>query len=527
MSLTLDRPASPTAAILIVEDERIVALNLQGKLQKMGYRVPATAASGEDAIRLTEVHRPDLVLMDIHLEGAMDGVEAARILRDRFQTAVVYLTAYSNQEIVARAKVTEPFGYILKPFSERELEVVIEMALYRKQMEQRLEYLEEQFRQAKKLEAIGRLAGGIAHDFNNLLTIINGYTSIVQSSLSAHDRNCEMLAEVLKAGDRAAALTAQLLAYSRKQLLQPRIIDLNELLAGTEKMLRRIIGEDIDLHLAPAQGLHRVKVDPAQMEQVVMNLCVNSRDAMPRGGRLDIETGNLTLADPGRGELQPGAHVVLTVRDTGCGMDQDVLGHLFEPFFTTKEQGKGTGLGLAMVYGTVKQSGGQVEVESQPGRGTVFRILLPAVLPTPAEPTRPAFAGLPRGSETVLLVEDEEAVRKLTAHLLTQIGYTVLVAAGGEQALQIVANHRGPLHLLMSDVVMPRMSGRQVAEAVKVVHPAVKVLFQSGYTDDALLRHGIEASEQDLILKPFTLTDLARRVREVLDRAAAKLQAPG
>jgi signal transduction histidine kinase len=380
---------------------------------------------------------------------------------------------------------------------------------------------EEQFRQAQKLEMVGRLAGGVAHEFNNLLSVINGYTNLVLSSLHPHDRHRELLEEVLRAGERAVSLTQQLLAYSRQQMLQPRVVDLNELVRGTEKTLRCILGEDIELRIATGENLDPIKVDPVQMEQVLLNLVINARDALPAGGALTIETTHTHLAESrftDQARMNPGPYTVLTVTDTGCGMDEGTLRHIFEPFFTTKEQGKGTGLGLAMVWGTVKQSGGHVEVESRPGRGTTFRLYLPGIEEISAEERQTGPDHMPGGTKTVLLVEDEQGVRKLAAHLLGLSGYKVLEAENGPQALEIIAHYPRRIDLLVSDVVMPGMSGPQVAEAVKIVHPSVKVLFPSGYSDDALQGHGVAAGEQNFLQKPFTLADLARTVREVLGR---------
>jgi PAS domain S-box-containing protein len=758
--------------ILVVEDEQIVAAGLCKRLASLGYEVPGTAAAGEEAVRLAEELRPNLVLMDIRLEGAMDGVEAAALIRSRFRIPVIYLTAYSNAEVLDRAKLTEPHGYVLKPFDERELHVVVEMALYKHRAEEALHQrerwlsavltsigdavvttddagrvtwmspraegltgwataeakgkdveqvfqivhegtrqaveaplykamregviaplandtvlvardkterpiddcaapitdaggatlggvmvfrdvtarklaeealrlrdraiqavsqgivitgphppecpiiyvspgfvrltgyeahevvgrncrflqgpdtdretvaqvraalqaeqaiavgllnyrkdgrpfwnalsiapihddsgkvthfvgvltdvterrkLEAQFRQAQKLEAIGRLAGGVAHDFNNMLTVINGYSQIVTGMLPKHDKARELVEEIFKAGERAAGLTRQLLAYGRKQFLQPQVFSLNDLLARVDKLLRRMIGEDIELVTVAAPDLLPVKADPGQLEQVVMNLAVNARDAMPTGGKLTIETQNIQIDEgpsPARFEAPPGPYVLLAVTDTGSGMDEATKANIFEPFFTTKGEGLGTGLGLATVYGIVKQSDGQIQVYSEPGHGTTFIIYLPSA--TGAALARgpgqaPQALG---GTETVLLVEDEAAVRSLTHYVLKQYGYKVLVASSGAEALEIAARHEGPLDLLITDVVMPRMSGRQLAEALLRTRPGLGAMYLSGYTDDAVFRHGIQGPETSVLQKPFTLSALAQKVRERLDRKA-------
>jgi PAS domain S-box-containing protein len=381
--------------------------------------------------------------------------------------------------------------------------------------------LEEQLRQSQKLEAVGRLAGGIAHDFNNLLTVINGYGDVLLATLDEHDPSRHMVGEIHKAGQRAAALTSQLLAFGRKQMIQPRVLDLNAVVADLQTMLARLIGEDVELVTALATGLARIKADASQVEQVIVNLAVNARDAMPRGGQLTIATGNANLGGADAGgpsEVRPGPYVVLSVSDTGIGMDEATRSHVFEPFFTTKEVGQGTGLGLATVYGIVKQSGGEVEVASEVGRGTTFRVFLPAL--AEAAPDVPATQGPadpPGGREVVLVVEDEGEVREFTRCLLGRLGYRVLAAGGGAEALRVAEEHTGPIDLLVTDVVMPQMSGRQVAEALRRRRPGLRVLYVSGHTNDARVRHGVEEAEVAFLQKPFSEADLAAKVRQVLD----------
>jgi PAS domain S-box-containing protein len=384
--------------------------------------------------------------------------------------------------------------------------------------------LEAQLRHAQKMEAIGQLAGGVAHDFNNLLTVITGYSELLLQGLAADDASHRIVSEIRKAGERAARLTHQLLAFSRKQILAPVLLDLNAIVSDMEKMLRRLIGEDIELITVPDPALGRVKADPGQIEQVIVNLAVNARDAMPRGGKLTLATANVFLDEPyGRTheEIAPGGYAMLAVADTGCGMDEETKSHLFEPFFTTKEVGKGTGLGLATVYGIVKQSGGHVEVDSRPGQGSTFKIFLPlAAEPDTGFAPQPADANHLQGRETILLVEDEVAVRRLALRILRQCGYTVMDAENGPEALSMVEAHAGPLDLLLTDVVMPRMSGRQLADQLLALRPQLKVLFLSGYTDDAIVRHGVQDTEVRFLQKPFTSASLARKVRQVLDQAS-------
>jgi PAS domain S-box-containing protein len=380
--------------------------------------------------------------------------------------------------------------------------------------------LEEQFRQAQKMEAVGQLAGGIAHDFNNLLTAILGYADLLAGRLKPESAEAEDLHEIRKAGERAAALTRQLLAFSRQQVLERKVLDLNHLILELEKMLRRLIGEDVALVTVLDPALRRVWADAGQLEQVVMNLAVNARDAMPRGGKLTIETANVELDEAyarQHATVRPGSFVMLAVSDNGTGMDAETLSRVFEPFFTTKERGKGTGLGLATVYGIVKQSGGHVWAYSEPGRGTAFKIYLPLA----AEGVSPEAVPAPgtislQGSETVLLVEDDASVRALTRVILENHGYTVLEAGTGEEALEIVRNFDGTIHLVLTDVVMPSMGGSTLVSRVERLRPGVKVLYMSGYTDDAVFRHGLLDQGRVFLQKPFTPGTLARKVREAL-----------
>ena len=382
--------------------------------------------------------------------------------------------------------------------------------------------LEEQFRQAQKMEAVGRLAGGIAHDFNNLLMVIQGYADLLAERLpegEALRRNAE---QIRAASQRAAALTQQLLAFSRKQILAPKVLNVHAVVTDLEKILRRVIGEDIELRTASTADLWLTKADRSQIEQVIMNLAVNARDAMPTGGRLTIETENvefdMSISNPPT-VLAPGKYVMLAVTDNGCGMDEKVQAHIFEPFFTTKEKGKGTGLGLATVYGVVKQSGGYIWVYSEPGRGTTFKIYLPRIEEenVPAARDRlPTQKATPRGSEVILLAEDEKGVRELAREYLETSGYTVIVAENGHAAIDLASRHSGPIHLLMTDVVMPGMGGPELAERIKALRPEIKVLYMSGYTDQAIMHQGVLQTGAVLLQKPFTLAALASKLREML-----------
>jgi two-component system, cell cycle sensor histidine kinase and response regulator CckA len=382
--------------------------------------------------------------------------------------------------------------------------------------------LEEQLRHAQKMEAVGRLAGGIAHDFNNLLMVIQGYADLLAERLPSDDplrRNAE---QIQMASQRATSLTRQLLAFSRKQMLAPTVLNIQTVVADMEKILKRLIGEDISLEASSAADLGLIKADRSQVEQVILNLAVNARDAMPDGGRLTIETANVELdasyAHP-PAVMSPGKYVMLAVTDNGCGMDAETQAHIFEPFFTTKEKGKGTGLGLATVYGIVKQSGGYIWVYSESGQGTSFKVYLPRIEEERTEVVRDRgteVRALPRGSETILLVEDEKGVRELAREYLEMTGYTVIEAENGYTAVDLAAMHAGPVHLLMTDVVMPGISGRELADRITKIRPGIKVLFMSGYTDQSVVHHGILETDAVLLQKPFTVVALASKLRELL-----------
>ncbi|AMV24267.1 Blue-light-activated protein [Gemmata sp. SH-PL17] len=635
----------PTS-VLIVEDERIIALGIQKRLTSMGYSIAGLAATGADAVRKATDLRPSIVLMDIRLEGDMDGIEAAARVRGQLDLPVVYLTANSDPETLRRAKITEPYGYVLKPYEDRDLQTAIEMALYKHEMERRLrdnerwlaatlgsigdgliaideggrvrfmnglaeqltgwaavdaqgrpveevfpivsdrtralvtnpalealrtrqpaaiaegtlllqraggevpiddsaapisdangrlagavlvfrdvterKRLEEHLRQAQKMEAVGRLAGGIAHDFNNIMTVIGGFSELILSGILPPSEVREHLQEVKAASDRAAALTRQILAFSRKQILLPCALNLNAVVRDTAGMVRRLIGSHIEFATEADPFLGSVMADPTQITQVLMNLALNARDAMPRGGRLTVRTSDLRLDDgavPPIPGLKPGRYAVLEMTDTGSGMTDEVKGKIFEPFFTTKGN-QGTGLGLSTVYGIVSQTGGDVGVVSAPGRGTTFSVYLPVSEPLPDPRAAEGGPQTDRGSETILVTDDDAGVRRVITMLLAQKGYAVLDASSGPEALGLARAHAGPIHMLLTDVVMPGMSGGELAQAVVPLRPGIKVMFVSGYTEDALVERGLAESTAVFLHKPFTAEVLTRLVREVLDRPA-------
>lgn len=399
---------------------------------------------------------------------------------------------------------------------ERTLELENAYQELHKEMEQRKSF-EEKYYQSQKMEAIGRLAGGIAHDFNNLLTIIQGYSQLLMAKLMDTDPLYEKINQINLAGTRAETLIRQLLAFSRKQVIQPKVLNLNQVVKEIEKMIRRLIGEDIDLSITLDSKLDAVKMDHGQMEQIIMNIVVNSRDAMPSGGKLSIATKNVH-AENSHPLLPAGDYVMMSISDTGIGMEDDIKSHIFEPFFTTKEKGIGTGLGLATVYGIVQQSEGHITAQSERNKGTSIQIYLPRVqVPASVKTeTRVALSDI-RGSETILIVEDETFLREMIKETLTSFGYSIISASGGQEAIPLCKKHKNKIHLILTDVVMPQMDGREFIEYLKPLHPRTKVLYMSGYTDDDILRHGIHDLETEFIQKPFSPIALVRKIREILD----------
>jgi signal transduction histidine kinase/ActR/RegA family two-component response regulator len=427
----------------------------------------------------------------------------------------------------ARAAVERQNEDLAVRVAERTRELAAANDALRREMAERertegaLRASEAQLRQAQKMEAIGRLAGGIAHDFNNVLTAIASYSDFIRDASAPDDERRSDAEEIRRAADRAAFLTRQLLAFSRRQILQPRVLDLNAVVRSTEAMLRRTIGEDVTLRTELDPGLGRIRADPGQIEQVLLNLVINARDAMPRGGAVTVATQDVDFdAAEAGARLLPGGgpYVALTVRDTGTGMDAQTRARIFEPFFTTKDPGKGTGLGLSTVYGIATQSGGGIGVDTAVGHGTTFTLWFPRVAADVDERAAdPPAATSPTGSETILVVEDDPTVRALIGRGLREYGYDALEAADGAAAVQLCARHPGPIHLLVTDVVMPEVSGRELMEQLAGIRPELRVLLMSGYTDDAIVRHGVVGLDVPFLQKPFTPEELARKIREVLD----------
>jgi two-component system, cell cycle sensor histidine kinase and response regulator CckA len=465
-------------------------------------------------------------------EPLIAAVDQAYLEADSDRRMVERSLDLSSQELLqANAQLRVLLGDLERLVDERTADLVLANQALRDQAADR-HRIEEELRHSQKMDAIGRLAGGVAHDFNNLLTVILGYTDRLRAEIDDGRANRDTLKEIRAAAERAAALTKQLLAFSRRQVLQPRILALNDIVQNMQEMLKRLIGENIELvtKLSPDLGL--VRADPGQLDQVIVNLVVNARDAMAQGGRLVIETSNVKVETSHRRDhdTPPGDYVRLAVTDTGCGISAQTQARMFEPFFTSKEAGKGTGLGLATVYGIVKQSDGHISVRTELGKGSTFTITLPRLredvrAPRPAAP-RNARA-VSTGGETILLVEDEEGVRRLARAELEGRGYVVLEAANCEEALARSMWHDGPIHLLLTDVVMPDGSGRFVAERLSAERPTMRVLYMSGYTDSTMLHHGIAETGLPFLQKPFTTVSLAHKVREVIDADRATRHARG
>jgi two-component system cell cycle sensor histidine kinase/response regulator CckA len=499
--------------VLLLEDRPADAKLVLHELQRGGYE-PQWERVDSEADFVARLHAPwDIILADYSLPQ-FDAASALKLVQQRnIDVPFIIVSGTIGEELAVEAMKNGAADYLLKDRLSR-LGPAVAQALAQRQ-------LREQLRRSQKMEAIGRLAGGVAHDFNNLLTVIHGYSDMALAQLRDGDPLRENIEEIRRAAIRAAALTRQLLAFSRKQYLQPALVDLNGMLGEIEKMLRRLIGEDIELSIQPADDLWPVRVDPGQIEQVVMNLVVNARDAMPQGGKLTITTANVELDESYTAthpDARPGPHALLAVSDDGVGMERQTLAHLFEPFFTTKGPEKGTGLGLATAYGIVKQSGGHIAVYSEVGHGTCFKVYLPRdpeAAATDSQSQPPLAAS--NGRETVLLVEDEAGVRTLARQVLQQHGYDVLEASNGRDALHLSEEYSRPIHLLATDTVMPQMSGRELADRLAKLRPEMKVLFVSGYMDDAVLRHGLRHADAPFLQKPYTPQALAQKVREVLD----------
>ncbi len=516
--------------VLVADDNPFFSRMLQTTLEEWGYEVCRVSDGTEAWQVLQHKDGPRLAILDWVMPG-LDGLELCRRLRAREEGRGVYilvLTSKNSRQDAIAALQAGADDFVSKPFQREELQARLQAGKrivgLQAELAEKVVELEGALSGAQKLEAIGRLAGGVAHDFNNLLTIINGFSEFLRQTLPAGDHRRDMVDEIAKAGERGAGLTRQLLAFSRRQVLQPCSVQLNELLANLQKMLRRLIGEDIEFHTDLDPVLGCIHADPGQIEQVIMNLAVNARDAMPAGGTLRIETRNVVRPAPGRSDPLP--YVVLTVTDTGHGMDDETRQHIFEPFFTTKEPGKGTGLGLATVYGITRQTGGFIEVESAPGQGASFKVFLPET-PAGKVPQASMPCPVPRhgAGETILLVEDEASVRKMVRDILQLNNYRILEAGDGLEALEVCRRHRAPIDLLLTDIVMPRMGGHALAEHLCEHLPGLRVLYMSGYPSDVNVHQDLTRSGRPFLPKPFTPLTLTEKVSEALRRERTGLTA--
>ena len=532
------------ARILIVEDERIVALHLQQQLVKLGYEVPAAAASGSEALRLIASVQPDVVLMDIRIQGEMDGIETVARIPPEQRPAVIYLSAHSEDATLERAGATRAYGYLIKPFSERELHATIQTAVERRradlaqqESERRLAELlaqrtaeleqasaerlkaERAVQQLQKTEAIGRLTGGVAHDFNNLLTVVIGSLDLIAARVQDPQVQ-RMVQSASRAANRGQHLTSQLLAFSRQQILHPEVTRINPLITVFQDLLRHACGDQVMLTLDLATNLHPVEIDPAQLQSAILNLVMNARDAMPDGGTLAISTANAAIAgghDVTGIDIAPGDYVRIVVCDSGAGMAQEILPRAIEPFFTTKEVGKGSGLGLSQVYGFVRQSDGYLWIDSEPGRGTEIVLLLPRAAIA-------AVADSPVASHTpaVLVVEDDPDVLSVAVAMLNEGGYQVYTAVDGRDALELLRSDM-PIDVLLTDILMPNgVTGVDIARKLETLRPGTPVVLTSGWSRDALEElHGL-GKDQRLLPKPFRLAglldEIARAAHHSLSR---------
>jgi two-component system, cell cycle sensor histidine kinase and response regulator CckA len=508
--------------VLMVEDSEDDALMVLRELKRAGYDVDFKRVDTSDALQASLAERQwNLIISDFTMP-CLSGADALKLVRSTGSDApFIFISGTMGEDTAVAALKDGAQDYLVKTNLKR-LAPAVQRAMRETAERRQREHLEQHVHQLQKFEAIGRLAGGVAHDFNNLLGVILGQSEILLDR--SHDEGITSGLEMIReSAKRGASLTRQLLAFGRRQVLEPKVLNLNSVLEDVGKLLQRVIGEDIELEFQSASKIGSIKADPSQLDQVIVNLATNARDAMPSGGRLTFATADVELDEActdRRVVVRPGRYVQLIVSDTGCGMDKETQSHIFEPFFTTKEQGKGTGLGLATVYGIVKQSGGYIWVESRPGLGTAFKIYLPIAEAAAVSPRYVERSGeLPRGSETILVVEDDASLREVTCEFLRGSGYSVISAGLPEEALQIAECHNAPIDFLLTDVIMPKLNGRELATRLSKLWPGMKVLYVSGYTDGVMKggAHGTLEEGLAFLQKPFTRRALTWKIREILD----------
>ncbi len=518
-------PVTP-ARILIVEDERIVAGDVRARLRRLGYTVLDTVSTGDEAIRRAGELHPDLILMDIRLEGPVDGIQAAEVIHSRHGIPVVYLSAYADRQTVERAKVTEPFGYLLKPFEDGELHSTIEVALYKQKSEAQRHALEAQLLQAQKMESIGTLVVGLAHNLNNILAIILGYSSRLERSMDDPAKITQSITAINQAVRRGATLIQQLIGVTTKSNLQFSSVHVNVLLQDLLRMVAEIFPRTITLvqNLDPTSPY--VSADQNQLHQAVLNILLNARDAMPHGGTLSVSTDmvdGLSLRGQFPGPLDE-PYVRITIHDTGEGMDRETLSHVFEPFFTTRDRAMSTGLGLSVVYGIVTSHKGFIDITSTVGSGTTVTLFFPLESRSAATAglSPESFATQPGGKETILVVEDEEMLRSLVREVLTRAGYGVMEAVDGEEGVNVFRRHHTRIDLVLLDLGLPKLSGDEVFATLRTIRPDVKVMFSTGYVKKEKTAELLELGALGVVHKPFTVADMLATIREVLDAKGVK-----
>jgi two-component system, cell cycle sensor histidine kinase and response regulator CckA len=508
--------------IFIVEDEAIVALDLKTNLEKLGYLVLGSVPTGEEALERLLTLSPDLIILDIKLQGSIDGIDTADIINKKYEIPFILLSAYSDEKIIERAKHVEPYGYIIKPFSLNNLRAVIEIAMYRGRMKAELKKMELQLQQAEKMRAVGNLAGGIAHDFNNILTVILGYTTLIEEKMSMGESILPDIEGIRSAALRANVLTKHLLAFSRKQVLNPMLLGISQLLDNMSKIIHSIIPENIVFKVIETSKNLTVFIDPIQIEQVLLNLFINAKDALPNGGSIELRTGIINI-DQNKsvttGTIPGGEYIYISVKDTGTGIDSEDINHIFDPFFTTKKIHKGTGLGLASVYGIIKQSNGFIDVNSKFGQGSDFTIYLQSNQQKGSIQTPSSDIAIEKytGNESIFVVEDDDEIRTMIINMLNSNGYNTYESSNPGEALLISENRNVEFDLLISDVFMPLMNGKDLSNRLIKMGRTFKTIYISGYEGKMVKQMGVNINTKQFIPKPFQWIELLSLVRSTLD----------